>query len=378
MRQYLSALAIFCGTIIGVGLFGLPYAAKQFGFIPTIFYLIGLTGVIIIIHLIFGEICSRTPGDHRLPGLTEIYFGKKIKFLPVLTNSLGLFGANLAYIIIGGSFLANLLIPIFGGTELTYVLIFFATGALIIFLDSKATSRSEMISLIIFFIILVFLLIKSLPHIQPTNLLTYKLTNFFLPYGIILFSLSGMAIIPELKEILSKKGKLLKNVIITGTLIPAVVYLIFIFFILGACGQNTTPDALTGLKMVLGEKILIAGFIFGIITTFTSYLSVGLTLKKIFWYDLKFAHFEAWILAAFIPLLLYLIGLKDFIAIISFTGAVTMGIDGILVFLIHQKAKKTGQLKPAYQINLPKIVTYLIIIMFLVGVTVEVLINFLK
>jgi len=371
MKKYILALATFCGTIIGVGIFSLPYAAAKFGFYPTIFYLIALSGLTVIIHLIFGEICLRTPQNHRLPGLTEIYFGKKIKLLPVLTNSIGLFGASLAYLIVGGDFLTNVVQPIFGGNELTYVLIFFFTASLIIFLGSKAISRSDLINLLVFFGILIFLLIKSLPHLQLANLQTFQLSNFFLPYGVILFALSGMSIIPEIREILTGESKKLKSVIIAGSLIPAFVYLIFIFFVLGVCGQFTTPDALSGLKLFLGEKILIAGFLLGTLAVFTSYINVGLTIKKIFWYDLKFSHFSAWVLATFIPLLLYLIGLKDFIAIIGFTGAVTMGIDGILVFLMHQKAKKTGQLKPTYQINLPKILVYLIIVMFLAGVAVE-------
>ena len=371
MKQYLYALATFSGTIIGVGLFGLPYAARQFGFLPTVFYLIILTAVTIVIHLIFGEICLRTKGKHRLPGFTEVYLGKKWKILPVITNSFGLLGANLAYIIVGGGFLANLLVPVFGGNELAFTLIFFAAGAIIIFLGSRAISQAELVSLFIFFGVMIFLFFKSLPYIQLTNLQTYELTNFILPYGIILFSLSGMSIIPEVREILGDKNRGLKNIIILGTIIPALTYLVFIFFVLGACGNSTTVDALSGLKQILGPKIITAGFIFGVLTTFTSYITIGLTLKKIFWYDLKFDHFSSWVIAAFLPIMFYLMGLNNFLAVISFIGAVTIGLDGILVFSIYRKAKKTGSLKPAYQVNLPKIVTYLIIIMFLVGVAIE-------
>jgi len=373
MKRYFLALAMFSGTIIGVGLFGLPYVTLKTGVLPVLFYFILLSIIMVISHLAFGEICLRTQKQHRLPGYTEIYLGKKFKFIPVISNSIGLFGANLAYIIIGGSFLANLMMPIFGGTKLAYILVFFASGAFIIFLGSKAIARSEFLSLLIFFGVLIILCIKGLPYlkIENFNLFGFDFKNFFLPYGIILFSLSGMSVIPELREILAEKGKLLRHVIITGTLIPAIIYLVFIILILGVAGPQTTEDALSGLKMVLGPKILILGFIFGIITTFTSYLTVGLTLKKIFWYDLKFSHFNAWVIAAFIPLLLYFIGLKDFIGIISFTGAVTMGIDMTLVYSIYLKARELGQRIPDYKINLAKPVVYVLIALFLFGVVLE-------
>ena len=165
----------------------------------------------------------------------------------------------------------------------------------------------------------------------------------------------------------------LKSVIIIGTLIPALVYLIFIALVLGVNGNATTADALTGLKTVLGSTVLIAGFLVGIIATFTSYLTVGQTLKETFWYDLKFSHFTAWVIACFVQLILYLVGLKNFISIIGFVGAITFATDGILVFLIYLKAKKTGKVKPDYEIKIPRLVSYLIITIFLFGAIIEIL-----
>ena len=39
--NFLHAVAILIGTIIGVGVFGIPYAAAHSGFIPALFFLIG-------------------------------------------------------------------------------------------------------------------------------------------------------------------------------------------------------------------------------------------------------------------------------------------------------------------------------------------------
>ena len=142
--------------------------------------------------------------------------------------------------------------------------------------------------------------------------------------------------------------------------------------ILGINGAQTSPDALNGLVAALGQNIVGFGFLFGVITTFTSYLTIGITIKKIFWYDLNFSHFSAWVIACFTPLLLFLIGFNDFIKIIAFIGAVTIGIDGITVFLIHQKAKKQGKIKPIYEIKLAKPIIYLMMAIFLAGVIIEI------
>ncbi len=374
MKKYLLALSTFSGTIIGVGLFGLPFVTAKIGFIPMIFYFAVMTIAMITIQLLYGEICLRTSSLHRLPGYTELYLGKRFKWLPIITNSVGLIGANLAYIIIGGGFLADLLIPYFGGNELAYTMVFFASGAFIIFLGSKSIARSELFSLLLFFGILIFLIVESWPHIQLPNLLTVDLNfkNLILPYGVILFSLSGLSVIPETKEILENQTKWLKNLITVGLLIPTATYLLFIFVVLGISGSQTTPDGLDGLGLALGEKIIAIGYIFGIITTFTSYLTIGVTIKKILWFDLKFNHFHSWILAVVMPILLYLAGLKNFIAIVGFTGAVTLGIDVITIAFIYLKAKTKGNRQPEYNLNIPKMAIYLLVAIFLFGVILNI------
>ncbi|MDD2807803.1 MAG: aromatic amino acid transport family protein [Patescibacteria group bacterium] len=370
MKNFFYSISVLTGTIIGVGLFGLPYVTSKLGLFPTLGYFVLVSIMIITIQLVFGEIILRTKGSHRLPGYVGIYLGKRARILSIINNSIGLYGANLAYIILGGSFLASLLMPIFGANQLTYILIFFASGAFIIFLGSKATAKTELISLLIFFIALAVLVIFGLPHIDHSNFLTVDYRYWFFPYGLILFSLAGMSIIPEAREILGSQGKLLKYVIIFGTLIPAITYLIFIYLVLGVSGAATTEDALSGLEISLGRGILIFGYIFGLIATFTSYLTIGLTIKKVFWYDLKFNHFSAWIIACFVPMILYFIGLQNFIIVTILTGAVTMAIDGTMVFLVYLRARKKSELDPPYKMNLPSSVIMALIVMFLLGAAV--------
>ena len=126
-------------------------------------------------------------------------------------------------------------------------------------------------------------------------------------------------------------------------MIPILVYLFFIYLILGITGNQTTESALSGLKNFLGPAIFNIGLLFGLLTTFTSFITVGLTLKKTFWYDLKVPKLAAWSLTCFLPLVLFLIGIKNFIPVISFVGGVMLGIDGILILLMYRKIK-TGKL----------------------------------
>ena len=146
--------------------------------------------------------------------------------------------------------------------------------------------------------------------------------------------------IPEVEEMLGEKKALLKKVIVTATLLPILVYLFFIYLILGITGSQTAESAITGLRNILGEKILVLGLFAGVLTTFTSFIALGLTLKKVFLYDLKIGKFLAWAATCFVPLFLFFLGFQNFIPVISLVGGIILGIDGILILLMYQKVTK--------------------------------------
>jgi tyrosine-specific transport protein len=367
MSAFWKALSVFVGTIIGVGIFGLPWVAYKSGFFILLFYFLILGAAAIVIHLMLGEVILKTPGTHRFPGYVKEYLGPFWSRISFVSICLGLLGAQLAYLIVGGAFLNNLLSPYLGGSFLIYVLIFFALGSLLIYKGIRSISLTEFLVLLFFFGILAFFAVKAFPHIRVEHFLGINLKFLFLPYGIILFSLWGSAILPEVKEILKARRSDLRKVIISGILIAAFVYLVFAAVVLGVCGARTSEDAITGLSLVLGPGIARIGFIFGLITCFTSFLTLGLTLKKIFWYDIHLPEKISWSIAVFLPLILFLVGLREFISIISLTGALAVGIEGFIIVLLYRKflqKKFSKKINPFY---------LFLSIFFILGIIAEIL-----
>lgn len=374
--RFIYALSILVGTIIGVGLFGLPYVASKSGFFVLVFYFIFIGFIAIFIHLFYGEVAAKTPGLHRLPGYAEKYLGLGAKRLAFINQLLGLYGALLAYLIVGGEFLANL----FGGHSYLYLytFIFFALGAFLIWRDEKSIGPMELILLVVFFIIIVVLLAIGSLSIKFDHLLTFEPKNFFVPYGVVIFSIWGASMMPEVKEILKGNLKQLRKVIICSIAICLLIYFLFSLLVVGVTGEATTKEAIIGLKGTLGKNIIVMGFILGIIATFTSFITLGLTVKKIYLFDYHLPKFPAWFLACFVPVLLFIIGLKDFINVISLTGAIMLGIEGILIFLIYLKFKKKEKnMIPQKYLRLRLAVSSMIVIL-LIGVVLEVFFLFNK
>lgn len=368
-KNYIYPIATLSGGIVGVGFFALPYITLKVGIWVMLAYFLVLVFLVILIHLMYGEIALKTPDFKRFPGFVGFHLGKWFGRLSLILTTTGSFGVLLVYLIVGSDFLSNVFLPILGGSKLLYAFIYFTLASLIIYFGIKIVSKIELA--VLCFLLLVLLLIFTINFSQfNLNNLFIKsidigIKNLFLPYGAIMFSLWGMGMVPETEEMLGRNKKQIKNIIITAILIPTVIYLFFIFLVLGITGSNTTQSALLGLKSFLGNGVVTLGILVGVATTFVGFITLGLTLKKMLIYDLKVKNFHSWVITCFTPLILFLLGLNSFIGLISFIGGVLLSIDGILILLMYKK------------IGGKKLLIYPLSLIFIFGIIYE-LVYFIK
>ncbi len=384
-KNFFYPLSVLCGTIIGVGIFGLPYITLKVGLPIMVLYFLILGTLVALIHYYFAEISLRTPDLKRFPGFVEFYFGKPWAKFAFFCAILGTLGANLAYLIVGSSFLKELFQPFFDLGEYFWVLIYFLVGAIFIFYDISLIKKIEFLGLIGFFSVLFLIFIENLKKINLSYLFpSPDFSQIFLPYGAILFSLWGAELIPEVEEMLGQKKSLLRKLVPLSILISATIYIFFIYLILGISGLKVSQNSLSGLKEVLGESLSVSFLlIFGILATFTSFIALSLNLKKIFWYDLKLNKNLAFFLSSFPAIFLYFLGVKDFLSVISFVGAVMLAINGIFILGMKikiQKSKlKNQKLKIGIlKINVEKILIFLLILILILGIFYEIFYNLLK
>jgi len=197
----------------------------------------------------------------------------------------------------------------------------------------------------------------------------------FFPFGVILFSLGAISVIPELEHIVKTKQKRIKNIIITGTIIPVAVYVSFILIVVGITGESTSKEALLGLNSAMENGILTLSLAFGVLAVATSYLIVGVNLKEIFWYDYHLSEKKSWAIACFIPAIIFILGMRDFITVVSIAGSLAGGLIGILIIIIFYKAKRTGDIKPAYEIKTPKTLAAFMIFAYIFGIICQFIYN---
>jgi len=338
MIRVIYAFSVISGTMIGVGLFALPYLTLKTSPLIMLAYFIILGFVSIAIHYFYAAVALKTPDFIRLPGFARYHLGQNAYRVAIVSGILGLMGANLAYLILGGRFLNSIFFPIFGFGESFYTFIYFALGSILVLFGIKAIGKVHLLGLILFFLSLVIIVIKGVGYIDFSDIVFESSpSHLFLPYGVVLFSLWGLSLIPEAEELLDGGRKYLTKIIPFTVIFSSLIYFVFTFVVLGIMGNETPADSLTGLQMFLGNGTIVLVLLFAVITTFTSYIALGLTLKKMLWYDMGMPKNIAWIIACVTPFLVYLVGFQDFVKVLSLVGCTMLVIDAILVCLMYRK-----------------------------------------
>ena len=371
-KNYLLAVATLMGMIIGVGLFAIPFITTISGVLPLIFYMVVLAIVQNYLHLLYAEIVLSTKTTHRMPGYVEKYNGRLGKFFTLIITIFSDYGSILAYIIVGGLFLHQLLNPIFGGSLVFYASILFLLEVLIVYFGIKLIAGTEFIMTALLILIIGLISWKGLGYIKLDNYVLVNWQHMFLPYGPIFFAVSGMAAIPEVCKLLSKEKKKIKSAIALGTYLSAALMLIFILVIVGISGDSTTPDTLSGLGQIFGPGIVNIALAFGLLAVITSIICTTQASREVFWWDLKLNKNLSLVLAGIIPFLAYLFGVRNITQVVSLTGAVSGGILGIVVIYLVFKIKQKCECDSVIKNKITGLTGFGLSLLFILGLIYEV------
>ncbi|MFH1611538.1 MAG: aromatic amino acid transport family protein [Patescibacteria group bacterium] len=338
-QAFIKSVQSLIGTVIGVGIFGLPYVFSQAGYLIGIAYLIILGFVSYILVSSYGQITCQSNKHHRISKSVEEFLGTFWGRVASVALFCSNWGAMLAYIIIGGEFLHALLSPMLHFPVVYFQIIFFAVSAFILIGGLSFVSRMEVVSVLILLILLMVIMLGSTPYIDLSNLTIFNSSLAFLPFGVVFFSFGGLGTVPEMRDILGRHKQLLGKAIALGLGIVAVVYVLFSGVIVGVTGVGTTQEAILGLGDVVGNWAIIVGSLIGLFAVFTSFIILGVQVMDTAIYDYKARYFSGWAWAIIVPFLLFIIGARDFISVIGFTGGVFGVVIGLLVIAMYKKAK---------------------------------------
>jgi len=336
-KSFFFLASIIAGSIIGAGVFSLPYVFSRIGFTAGLVYLFAFAILYGFVYRMYAQLMERQEGRHEFLFLIRKYFYKNLVPLASVTALGGLLFGLVAYLALMPSF-ANFVVDI---PETLIVMTFWAFGSLFFFLKPHYLGFAEVIGTACILSIVVLLLVfgfGSPGEISLPEKETLSLGLILLPFGPLLFSFSGRSAVSEATAMYRKIKKprfKISTVITAGTLLPAFVYLVFILGVF-RIAPEITPDTLGGLLLLpVWMKASLAGL--GFFALFTSFVMLGTNVRDILNYDAGMPWLASALVPTIVPLGLYLVGLQDFFLVMSFAGGLFVSLESMFIISMWRR-----------------------------------------
>ena len=341
--RYLAALSTTVGTIVGGGILALPYAVERSGILVGLLLFVVIGAASILITMYTGELSSRFKKFHQLPVMVGGYMGRKFRMLTLLFQILTIYGAQIAYLI----GISIVLVALFDVPYYIALTLVFLLTLPLIYKGYKLVEDAETPLLFIKLGLIVAVSIIILTTFHVGNISLFNNGNIFGPFGVILFSLTGYTIIPEVREELGNKPKDLNSVIISAYVISIAMYVLFTLAFIGAFGSGVAEIATNSITSN-GYQLLLA--ITTLFLLITPYIALSLVLTDAFSYDFKINRGVSLAMAAVIPFAIAFLDL-DFQAVLSITGGIFVSALSILILAAVHLARKRERATPKYYVR---------------------------
>lgn len=391
LKNAIGGVALIAGTAIGAAVLALPVSTAHLGFLQTIGIYFCSWFFMTLGALYLLEVNLFVGFGTNLITMAEKTLGRFGKYFTWVVYLILLYALTAAYLSGAGAWINQSLryfeitLNPFGCALIATLLTMFT-----IMLGTAVTdwvNRFLMIGLISAFAILLFVVGE---HVQIEPLLSQPNAFDIRPLPIIITAFGSAIVIPTLTEYLHGKPRQLLYVILIGSVMPLLVYVIWEWAILGIIPLNGNPGLLqiqqhghpvtdipAALEALLHNAwITKASSYFSIFALITSLLGVSLSLFDFLADGLhlhKKLKEKVWLsLITFVPPLIFIIYFPlGFAIALSFAGIFVAILLGILPAMMAWEGRYRLKIQRPLQIIGGKIMIILTIIFFLFVICIE-------
>lgn len=287
--KILGSTLIIAGTTIGAGMLALPIASAGLGFSTSLIIMIGMWALMAYTALLMLELHQHADYDATLHTLAKQFLGDKGKWIATFAMLFLFYALCAAYIAGGGGQFNEKLhnwfaIDVSNGIG---TLIFTIIIAAIVTFGTQSVDRVNRVLFTCKLIAMAIMLFFLTPNIQSVHLLNMPLEKGLIVAALpVIFTSFGFhGSIPAVVRYLNLDMKALKKVMVFGSLLPLVVYILWQLATLGVVDQATLSQAgdVTALVGTLSQVIHSSAIsqvvsVFADLALITSFLGVSLGL----------------------------------------------------------------------------------------------------
>lgn len=330
-KLFAKEVGIIGATTIGAGMFALPYIFAEVGWRIGILYLVILSGVIIVAHAVYYKVLE-SGNTTELLGIVKKYTGHSGYFVGAFAIIGGLTLTLTIFLMLGGEFLKQF-------TPLGVVgriLIFWLIAVLPLLFKERRISGFELAGFSAAAAIIVFVFFSSGSILVGAR--AFNMKNIFLPFGAVLFALTGWPAIDEIFLLRNNKEARKSRpfaAIAAGTFVAAILYVLFIVGVFGSANK-VTPDTISGFSSQQFKLAMLS--VLGIINVWTSYLPIGLEIKRSLIHELGMRSRLALAAVVLTPLVIAVSLNNNLLKIVGLTGGTFLSMQYFLIVIAGDRA----------------------------------------
>lgn len=338
MTKTVEAIFLIVSTIVGLGVFVLPYALSLSGIFFWFWFLFLILSMYLV-HLVYGEILFQVAEKHNLPGLASKLIGHKFKFPVWLFDFVGMQLTFLVFLIAVQIFV-SIIFPI---NPVIIKLAFFFIVALVTYFSLNPLAKIESILSLLLISLFLITCLYILPNINLSvlslNLKSIAYSQPFFSYGILIFALTGFTSIRLVYDLIGKDTKLFRKINIWALSIVFVLYFLYSVSVFGFLGKNVSEESLQSLSKFLPQTFIILAILLALINIFTTFISLSFYLKKGLTDDFGIKPKIAWLLTNLPILFFAILPFGKIAQLANLVGGLFVGINLVVLLLCYQKLK---------------------------------------
>lgn len=235
-RSFGSAM-IITGTSVGAGMLAIPATVAACGFWISCLLLVIVWFVMYLSALLLVEVNLSMKSGSNFTSMAVHTLGKSTKILTWISYLMLLYSLTAAYTSGGAGLIRSGFY--FFGVEVNATfsnIIFIMIFGSVVYIGTFVVDQANKILMLVKFISFFSFLFVILPHIQ-SSLINFKskgMSHIWVTFPILLTSFSYHHIIPSLRVYTNSDKMQLRRAILVGSLIPLVVYILWVMSTLGS------------------------------------------------------------------------------------------------------------------------------------------------
>ncbi|MAZ40298.1 MAG: tryptophan/tyrosine permease [Legionellales bacterium] len=370
MGKLIGGILLIVGTSIGAGILALPVTTSEAGFISSSILLFLCWVLMTFSALLILEVNLWLPENSHMISMAKKTLGLPGQIVAWLTY-LGLLYALLAVYMSGGTDVLNSLLGLVGIPTQNWfdTLLFTVVLGSVVYLGTRTidyVNRGLMFVKLGSFLILLLLILQ---HLKWPLLAYNHVSKLWASTMVMITSFGFATIVPSLRIYFHGNAKKLRLVILLGSLIPLICYILWDLAILGTIpmkGQNgilailasghTTSELMHSLQVVINSAAIShLSKLFTSICVATSFLGVALCLTDFLADGLNIApkglgRLKVIFLTFMPPLLIVLFYPTAFLMALNYAGTFTSILLTLLPVLMVWRGRYYLNLSGSYRV----------------------------